>query len=269
MRTRLAPAGWAFAVFLVLHGFAHFAGAAGGSGLPAFLWGVTGGLVIASGVGVAVRAPGARAVVGIAAATSLFLSVAFLWAAVVGAIVDAFVLLVVRRNPRGVFPRTDTDTDIGVDVGAADRFLAGRRIAVVGASSDPRKFGNTIFRELRAHGYDAIPVNPHASEVEGVTAYAAVTEVPGAMDGVMVMVPGDDAVDAVHAAAARGVTRVWLFRGLGAPGAVSGASLAACAEHHLDVVAGACPMMFLEPVGRGHDVHRALRRFNGAFTHAA
>jgi len=74
---------------------------------------------------------------------------------------------------------------------------------------------------------------------------------------------------AVHAAAARGVTRVWLFRGLGAPGALSEASLGACAEHHLDVVAGACPMMFLEPVGRGHDVHRALRRFNGAFTHAA
>lgn len=269
MRTRLAPAGWAFAVFLVLHGIAHFAGAAGESGVPAFLWGVTGGLVIASGVGVAVRAPGARAIVGIAAATSLFLSVAFLWAAVIGVVVNAFVLLVVRRNPRGVFPRARTDTDTGVDVDAAARFLAGHRIAVVGASSDPKKFGNTIFRELRDHGYDAVPVNPHAAEVEGVAAYAGLTEVPGAIDGVMVMVPGDAAVDAVHAAAARGVTRVWLFRGIGAPGAVSDASLAACAEHHLDVVAGACPLMFLEPVGRGHDVHRALRRFNGAFTHAA
>lgn len=269
MRTRLAPAGWAFAVFLVLHGIAHFAGVAGETGVPAFLWGVTGGLVIASGVGVAVRAPGARAVVGIAAAASLFLSVVFLWAAVIGVAVNAFVLLVVRRNPRGVFPRTRTDTDTGVDLDAAARFLAGHRIAVVGASSDSKKFGNTVFRELVAHGYDAIPVNRHAVEVEGVAAYARLADVPGAVDGVMVMVPGDAAADAVHAAAARGVTRVWLFRGLGTPGAVSDASLAACAVHGLDVVAGACPLMFLEPVGRGHDVHRALRRFNGAFTHAA
>jgi predicted CoA-binding protein len=269
MRTRLAPAGWAFAGFLVLHGIAHFAGAAGESGVPAFLWGVTGGLVIASGVGVAVRAPNARVVVGIAAVASLFLSLAFLWAAVVGVVVDAFVLLVVRRNPRGVFPRTSTGVDDGVDERAAERFLAGHRIAVVGASSDPKKFGNTIFRELRDHGYDAVPVNPRATEVEGDAASARRAEVPGALDGVMVMVPGGAAVDAVHAAAARGVTRVWLFRGIGAPGAVSDASLAACAEHHLDVVAGACPLMFLEPVGRGHDVHRALRRFNGAFTHAA
>jgi predicted CoA-binding protein len=267
MRTRLAPVGWAFAASLVLHGLAHFAGAAGESGLPAFLWWVTGGLVIASGVGVAVRAPGARAVVGITAAASLFLSIVFLWAAVIGVVVNVFVLVVVRRNPRGVFPRTRTGT--GVDVGAAERFLAGHRIAVVGASSDAKKFGNTIFRELVAHGYDAVPVNSHADEVEGVAAYASVTDVPGAIDGVMVMVPGDAAVGAVHAAAARGVTRVWLFRGLGAPGALSEASLGACAEHHLDVVAGACPMMFLEPVGRGHDVHRALRRFNGAFTDAA
>lgn len=269
MRTRLAPAGWAFAVFLAVHGFAHFVGAAGESGVPAFLWGVTGGLVIASGVGVAVRAPGARAVVGIAAATSLFLSLAFLWAAVIGVVVDAFVLLVVWRNPRGVFPRTDAGADTGVDVGAAERFLAGHRIAVVGASNDRKKFGNTIFRELVAHGYDAVPVNPRAGEIEGVAAYAGLTDVPGTVDGVMVIVPGDAAVEAVHAAAARGVAHVWLFRGLGAPGAMSDASVAACAEHHLDVVAGACPMMFLEPVGRGHDVHRAVRRFNGAFTHAA
>jgi predicted CoA-binding protein len=168
-----------------------------------------------------------------------------------------------------VFPRAGTDTDNGVDERAAERFLAGHRIAVVGASSDPKKFGNTIFRELRDHGYDAIPVNPHVADVEGVPAYAGLTEVPGVIDGVMVMVPGDAAVSAVHAAAARGVTHVWLFRGLGAPGAVSDASLAACAEHGVDVVAGACPLMFLEPVGRGHDLHRALRRFNGAFTHAA
>ena len=43
-----------------------------------------------------------------------------------------------------------------------DDFLKQRTIAVVGASRDKRKFGNTLFRELRSKGYAAIPVNPHS-----------------------------------------------------------------------------------------------------------
>lgn len=191
------------------------------------------------------------------------MGVAFvLWSAT-GVVMLCAAVLVVRRVRRNAV------ADGGVDLGAVERFLAGRRIAVVGASTDRRKFGNTIFRELRTHGYDAVPVNPSAPEVEGVRCYADLAAVPDPIDGVMVMVGGDAAVAAVHAAADRGVSRVWLFRGLGAPGALSDASLAACRERGLDVVAGACPLMFLEPVAAFHDVHRALRRFNGAFTDAA
>jgi uncharacterized protein len=52
------------------------------------------------------------------------------------------------------------------------------RIAVVGASRNPKKYGNIIMRNLLAKGYSVLPVNPREPEIEGVEAYASVNEVP-------------------------------------------------------------------------------------------
>ncbi len=48
-----------------------------------------------------------------------------------------------------------------IDQRSAEEFLASGRIAVIGASDDPKNFGGTILRELLAHGIDAVAVNPH------------------------------------------------------------------------------------------------------------
>lgn len=72
----------------------------------------------------------------------------------------------------------------------------------------------------------------------------------GALDGGVVMVPKDGAADVVRDAINRGVGRVWLFKGAGGASAVSDEAVALCDEHGVAVVAGACPLMFLEPVGR-------------------
>lgn len=152
-----------------------------------------------------------------------------------------------------------------VDRDAVERFLACGRIALVGASADAKKFGNTVFKALRDHGHEVLPVNPHAPEVEGVPCVATVADLPDGIEAAMIMVLGDDAVAAVHACAARGIRHVWLFRGVGSPGAVTAASVAACRQHSLDAVVGACPLMFLEPVDAVHRMHLAVRRYNGAF----
>ena len=45
------------------------------------------------------------------------------------------------------------------------------RIAVVGASNDPAKYGNIIVRYLAAKGYTVLPVNPRQSEIAGLPAF--------------------------------------------------------------------------------------------------
>jgi predicted CoA-binding protein len=145
---------------------------------------------------------------------------------------------------------------------AVEEFLACGRIAVVGASDEKSNFGNTVYRALRDHGYEVVAVNPHAEQVAGDPCYADLGRVPGTPDGVVVMVGQASAAEVVRACAEHSIRRVWLFKGLGGPGAVSDDALRLCRDHGIDVVAGACPLMFLEPVGWFHRLHRGARRLN-------
>lgn len=150
-----------------------------------------------------------------------------------------------------------------VDQSAIKRFLSGHRFAVVGASDDPKNFGRTVVTELTSHGFEVVAVNPNATEVAGVPSYPDVASVRGELDGVVIMVPAPSAAGVVEACAARGLRRVWLFRGAGGVGSVSDDAIEVARLHDLDVIVGACPLMFLEPVGWFHRMHRAVRRRRG------
>jgi uncharacterized protein len=52
------------------------------------------------------------------------------------------------------------------------------RIAVVGASTDPSKYGYIITRTLARHGYQVLPVNPRAPNVAGIQAFPDLASVP-------------------------------------------------------------------------------------------
>ena len=83
------------------------------------------------------------------------------------------------------------------------------------------------------------------------------------------MVKPADAVAIVRERLALQVDHIWLFEGIGGPGAWSDEAVELCRKAHVDVVEGACPLMFLEPVGVGHRIHRGLRRLHGSLAHAA
>lgn len=141
-----------------------------------------------------------------------------------------------------------------------DRFLAGRRLAVVGVSRDPRDFSRALFAEMIAKGYDLVPVHPAGGEVDGREVYARIQDVPGALDGAIVMTPAAASAQVVRDCHEAGVPRVWLHRGAGA-GAVSREAVAYCHAHGIEVVPGECPLMFVG--GSVHDVHRSLREATG------
>jgi predicted CoA-binding protein len=144
---------------------------------------------------------------------------------------------------------------------AIDRFLAQEHVALVGVSHNPKDFANAVYRRLRDGGRTMYAVNHDESltTVEGDPCYRRLAEVPDPVDGVIVMVPAEAAADVVRDAIARGIPRVWLHRGVGT-GAVSKEAVALCRDHGIDVVDGACPLMFDEPVGWFHRVHRTIAR---------
>jgi len=147
---------------------------------------------------------------------------------------------------------------------AIDDFLAQRHIAFVGVSREPKQFANTVYRRLRGDGRALYPVNrsEEATTIEGDIAYRQLSDVPGPVDGVVVMVPREAEADVVRQAIERGIPRVWLHRGLG-QGSVSAEAVQQCRDAGVSVVDGACPLMFEEPVRGMHRIHRAMshRRF--------
>jgi hypothetical protein len=130
-------------------------------------------------------------------------------------------------------------------------FLRGRRFAVAGVSRDGKSVGNAIFRKLRQAGYEVVPVNPAASEVEGVRSFPDLAAVPGSLDGVVVATHPDASIDIVRQCADRGIGRVWLHRSIGR-GSVSAAAVQLCRERGIQCIAGGCPLLYCAPVDVGH-----------------
>jgi len=100
-------------------------------------------------------------------------------------------------------------------------FPSSPTIAVIGASSDRRKFGNKALRAFRAQGYMAVPINPHEREVEGERAYTSVLEYPGQFDEATFYVQPEVGLQVIEEVARKGVRVVWLN-----PGAESDALVA-------------------------------------------
>jgi len=111
---------------------------------------------------------------------------------------------------RGPVPVLDDD-------GRRNLLTSSRRIAVIGASDDPGRPSNDVFRHLLASGFDCIPVNPNVTEVAGVPAYATLAEVvaaTGPVDVVDVFRRPEHCAAHAREAVAVGARCLWLQLGI-------------------------------------------------------
>ena len=86
-------------------------------------------------------------------------------------------------------------------------------VAVIGASSDRRKFGNRAVRAFVRQGYTVIPINPHEAEIEGLKVYQSILDVPGPVDMASFYLPPDVGEQVIGDVAKKGVAEVWLNPG--------------------------------------------------------
>ncbi len=86
-------------------------------------------------------------------------------------------------------------------------------VAVIGASSDRRKFGNRALRAFRQQGHTVIPINPNEAEIEGLKTYPSVLDVPGPIDMATFYVPPEVGLRVIDEVARKGVAEVWLNPG--------------------------------------------------------
>ncbi|MCM3880701.1 MAG: CoA-binding protein [Vicinamibacterales bacterium] len=97
----------------------------------------------------------------------------------------------------------------------------GKSVAVIGASSNRRKFGNRAVRAFKRQGYTVFPINPNEQEIEGLKSYPSVLDVPGSIDMATFYVRPDVGEKVILDVARKGIPEVWLN-----PGSESGTLVA-------------------------------------------
>jgi acyl-CoA synthetase (NDP forming) len=78
-------------------------------------------------------------------------------------------------------------------------------VAVVGASSNPVKVGNSVLKSLTSNSkLKVYPVNPKISEIDGLKVYPSISAIPSKIDLTVVAVPRDKVVPAVKESVDKG-----------------------------------------------------------------
>jgi acetate---CoA ligase (ADP-forming) len=117
------------------------------------------------------------------------------------------------------------DRDRLAAVAAVSHLLAPRSVAVVGASRQRGTIGAELLHNVVASGFrgPVYPVNPAATELEGLPAYASVLDIPGDVEMAVITVPAAAVLGAARQCAAKGVSALVVisagFREVGLEGA--------------------------------------------------
>src|SRR3954463_15244625 len=74
-----------------------------------------------------------------------------------------------------------------------------RSVAIIGASESTDKFGGRAMNFVLKHGFKGrvLPINPSATSIRGVPAYASVDAAPGPIDVALIAVPGPRIASAI------------------------------------------------------------------------
>ena len=80
--------------------------------------------------------------------------------------------------------------------------------ALIGASSNPEKYGNIILHDLHDNGYHILPVNPQENSIDGIACYKNLTEIPEKIDVVIFVVPPQIAREVLEEVVELGIKQV-------------------------------------------------------------
>jgi len=120
-----------------------------------------------------------------------------------------------------------------------NKFLDRRNIfAVVGASTNPEKYGNKVFKELKDAGYRTYPVNPNCVELYGEKCYPNLHSLPELPDIVDIVVPPNITEKIVKECKKLGIKKVWMQ-----PGSESEKAIKFCQRNGIEVIHGVCVMI--------------------------
>ena len=122
-----------------------------------------------------------------------------------------------------------------------ERFFESASFGVVGASTNPEKYGNRVLRRYQKKGLVVWPVNPSGGRIEGLPAFKSVKELPPDTKSISIVTPPKVTERVVQEAVEKGILNVWMQ-----PGAESPEAVTYLQDQGINVIAdGSCVMVVL------------------------
>lgn len=137
---------------------------------------------------------------------------------------------------------------------AIQKFLNQDRIAVVGVSRNPNDFSRVLLREFMTRGYEVLPINPNAKEIEGKTCYPHLRDIHPPVYAALLMTPPQRTGEIVRQCLEEGIRSIWIY-GIFGSTKVDREIARYCEANELSLIAGFCPFMFFPNTAFYHRCH--------------
>ena len=111
-------------------------------------------------------------------------------------------------------------------------------IAIVGASNNPTKYGNKVYKDLKNAGYHVIPINLTGQQIDGDSAYSQLSDYPDKIDVVCIVVPPKITLQILKEALQLQISKIWLQ-----PGSANNRCIQFAKQHNLQIVYNQCIML--------------------------
>lgn len=147
-----------------------------------------------------------------------------------------------------------------VSLNDIEKFLEPKKLALAGASRNPKKFGGAVLKELTEKGFEVYPINPNATEIQGIKCYASVADIPSDVKNLLVITPKKETAAVAEQAIQKGMERIWIQQMSETPEAVN-----AIDEAGIPLITKKCILMFAGPVEGPHKFHRFLIKLIGRY----
>ena len=139
-----------------------------------------------------------------------------------------------------------------------EKFLEPKKLAIVGVSRNPKKFGYLVFRDLKASGYEVYPVNPNADKINGDSCYKSVKDLPADINSILILTPKKETDNVLREAINKGIMNIWVQQMSETKNTIKIAE-----EYQKEIIHRKCIFMFAEPVKGVHKFHRLILKLCG------
>ncbi len=145
------------------------------------------------------------------------------------------------------------------------KFFECKRLALVGVSRKSLHFSRAVMKEFLAAGYDVVPVNPQATDIDGHKCFARLAEIDPPVEAALLLTGSPQETNkTMRECREAGIRNIWIYKNVH-DGAEHEKARELYRSQSSALIEGYCPLMFLPGTNFFHRAHGFLVKLVGHY----